>query len=426
MPVEAAALREILAERDLRWLLAAQYLAQAADGVAQAVFANLLVLEPLTQGTASRILRVTAFTLLPYSLIAPFLGVFVDRWRRREVLVRTNVIRALTLVSLPVWSRAVPRETALYMAVLALLGLGRLFLTTKGAVLPVLLHEHHLLGGNSLSSGGGMIAALTGGIAGAGLALVVEPATSFVIAGLVYGAAAWSTTRIGDPLAHARVAGEGVLAAIARVVKELREGLRAVWERNRARLPLAGIFVLRTLGMLAAFAAIIVIKNEFPGAEGDVGRLSLGALALGAAGVGAFAGATTAPLLGRRFNEPQLVLVGFALSGGSVVALGGIVSVPAVLAMTFLGGYGGFVAKIAVDAQVQQALPDDFRGRAFALYDILYNLASVAAAIVMVVFLEGAGFRGLMVSAAAVTLSLAGLLGVAMQRAGLLAAPTVR
>ncbi len=73
-----------------------------------------------------------------------------------------------------------------------------------------------------------------------------------------------------------------------------------------------------------------------------------------------------------------------------------------------------------MDAQVQEALPDDFRGRAFAVYDILYNLASVVAAGVMVTA-ETTALRPLLVSAGTVSLAVAGLLGIAMHRAGMLA-----
>ena len=153
-------------QADLRLLLGGQWLAQAGDGLAQAAFADALILEPLGAGTPQRILSLFALTLLPYSGVAPFLGVFVDRWPRRGLLTWTSVARAVLLLSLPVWTDRVPGDTSLYVAVLALLGLGRLFLTTKGACLPYVLHEHHLLRGNAISSGGGMIAALVGGIVG--------------------------------------------------------------------------------------------------------------------------------------------------------------------------------------------------------------------------------------------------------------------
>ncbi|MFN2389131.1 MAG: MFS transporter [Actinomycetota bacterium] len=421
MSAHSITLRELVAERDLRLLLGAQFLAQAADGIAQAVFADILVLDPLAQGTPGKILLLFSLTLLPYSAIAPFMGVFVDRWRRRNVLLGTNLARAVLLATLPLWARPLPRDVALSIGLLSLLAAGRLFLTTKSAVLPVLLHEHHLLRGNALSSGGGMICALAGGILGVVLTGNLPPEAAFAACGFVYLGAAVTGTRISDPLAHERARTAGLAKALLAVLAELASGARAIYRRAGARLPLVGIFILRTIGMFIAIAAILIIKETFPGTDDRFGRLSVSALALGAAGIGAFAGAVTAPLVGRRMSEPRMVLLGFGISGLAILVLGGVAAVPGLLALTFAAGYGGFIAKVSVDALVQQNIPDRFRGRAFSLYDILYNLASVAAALLMVATQESA-LRSVMILMGIGTLGAALLLGAAFARAGLLRA----
>jgi MFS family permease len=410
--------RELLHHRDLRTLLVAQWTGQAADGLAQAAFAEALILGPLGGETPGRILTAFAITLIPYSFLAPLLGVFVDRWRRRELMALTNAARAVLLVTLPLWAELLPGDAALYAGVLIVLGLGRLFLVTKGAVLPVVLEEHHLLRGNALSSGGGMISALLGGVVGVGIVGWLGPRPSFAAAGLAYAAAALIVRRLSRAFAHPHAPDESLGAAAARVGRELVEGVAQIARRPKARLPLLAIFVLRTVGMIVAIAAILVIKSEFPAAGDRFGRLSAGALALGSAGVGAFAGAVTAPFIGRRLAKPGLVVAGFVVSGAGVAALGGLKSIPAVLVLTAIGGYGGFLTKVAVDAQVQEALPDEYRGRAFSLYDILYNLASVAAAAVMVLG-GGVALRPMFVGTGVVTLLLALLIARTMTRAGM-------
>ncbi|MDQ3957564.1 MAG: MFS transporter [Actinomycetota bacterium] len=418
MSASRASFLELWRHRDLATLLRSQWTGQAADGLAQAAFAEALILRPLGGETPGRILTVFAITLLPYSLLAPLLGVFVDRWRRRELLVTTNALRAVVLVTLPLWASPLPDETGLYAGVLVVLGLGRLFLVTKGAVLPVVLDEHHLLRGNALSGGGGMIAALLGGVVGVGVVGALGPRPSFACAGLLYAVAAITARRLSRPFAHPHARDETFGAAVARVGRELVEGLVAIATRPRARLPLLGIFVLRTIGMIVAIAAILVIKSEFPKAGDRFGRLSASALALGSAGLGAFVGALTAPIAGRRLNKPGLVIAGFVVSGVGVAALGGVRNIPAVLLLTAIGGYGGFLTKVAVDAQVQEALPDEYRGRAFSLYDILYNLASVAAAAVMVLG-QDVRLRPMFVGTGIATLLLAAGFAVAMTRAGM-------
>ena len=405
-------------QQDFRLLIAAQFCAQGADGLAQAAFADVLVLEPLSQGTPTRILSLFALTLVPYSLVAPFLGVFVDRWPRRGLLVWTNLARGAALLSLSLWSRLAPGQFDLYACLLLVLGLGRLFLTTKGAVLPVVLGEHNLLRGNAVSGGGGMISALVGGVIGVGVAGLLGSEAAFAVSGAVYAAAAWIAAKVSAPLDHTNPPSSSMLSALKKVVNELIEGLKGISERAGAWLPLIGIFILRSIGMIVAIAAILVIKEQFPTEGERFGRLSSSALALGATGVGAFLGALTTPFMGKKLSKPSLVLVGFVVSGLGIIAVGGIFDLRAVLTLTFIAGFGGFVGKVAVDAQVQESLPDELRGRAFSLYDILYNLASVVAALVIV---AGTGFslRTLLVGSGTVTLGLAALLGAAMHTTGI-------
>lgn len=392
-------------------------MAQAADGLVQAAFANVLILEP--DGAPLRILAVSALTLLPYSLIAPFMGVLVDRWQRRRILVITNAVRAVLVLVISVIVHATDAEPVLYASLLMILGLGRLFLTTKGAVLPVVLHEKALIRGNALSGGGGMIAALLGGILGVGAVAIVDTANALLVGTVLYGLASHQTSRIGDPLAHPPRANEALSTAAARVMKELKNGATEIWRRAGARIPLAGVFVVRTAAMIAAISAILIIKREFPGAGQDVGRLSASALALGAAGVGAFLGAAIAPRLSVRLPGARLMLLGFTVSGLGIVILGGITSIPAVLGLTFVGGLGSFLAKVSVDALLQAELPDEYRGRGFAVYDILFNMATVAAAVAVVVA-EQTSFRLFLVGTGVITLLLAALIARSMRIAGVL------
>ena len=329
----------------------------------------------------------------------------------------TNVARAALLISLPLWAPLFVGDVPLYVGTLTLLGLGRLFLTTKGAVLPVLIHEHHLLEGNSLSGGGGMIAALGGGILGIPLVGVAGYKGSFVVAGLIYVGAAVLCRRISDPLSHPHRRLKTIAQHIGEIAIELGRGIREIWRHVDARLPLIGIFLLRTIAMFVAISAILFIKIEFEAAE-RFGRLSAAALALGAAGVGAFIGAATAPFLGKKLLNAGLITAGFLVSAVGIILLGGIQNIIAVMGLTFLGGYGAFVTKVAVDAQVQEALPDEYRGRAFALYDILYNLASVAAGAIMVFFF-GIPDRADLIGFGVVALAITAVLAIAMRSASM-------
>jgi hypothetical protein len=104
-----------------------------------------------------------------------------------------------------------------------------------------------------------------------------------------------------------------------------------------------------------------------------------------------------------------------ALLGAGTLLFGGLVSVVGFAAMLFVGFFTFFVGKISADTIVQQAMPDDFRGRAFALFDIAYNLGFIVpAAILSAIWVENdvGRTRVILIASGAVFLVLTALVGL--------------
>ena len=70
-----------------------------------------------------------------------------------------------------------------------------------------------------------------------------------------------------------------------------------------------------------------------------------------------------------------------ALLGVGTVVFGWFISLAGFAGLLFVGFFSFFVAKISADTVMQQAMPDDFRGRAFALFDIAYNIGFIVPAL---------------------------------------------
>lgn len=266
-----------------------------------------------------------------------------------------------------------------------MLGLGRLFSTAKAALIPVVAADHHLIRANSLSGGAGMIAALLGGAAGIGLSGAAGSPVAFGAAAVIYLLAAGAARSLSSPYAHPAARGAALRDQLARVAREALVGVRAVSARAAAWVPLVALFLVRVLVMLGAIAAILVIKSEFPGSADRGGRLGGSALALGAAGVGAFLAAFATAAWEKRLRTKTMIVGGVVLTGVGITVLAASNGIAPLVVATAIAGFGAFVTKVAVDAALQRELPDDLRGRGFALYDILYNSASVAAAGVIAV-----------------------------------------
>jgi len=94
------AVRELLAEPDFRRLLGLRLSGQFADGLFQAALVSAVFFDPNRATTATEAAVGFATLLLPFSVVGPFAGVFLDRWRRQRVLLLSNLGRAALIVLL--------------------------------------------------------------------------------------------------------------------------------------------------------------------------------------------------------------------------------------------------------------------------------------------------------------------------------------
>ena len=164
-----ADLRGVLAGRDFRRLFATRLVSQAGDGIVTAgvgtyVFFNATTFPSPAAGAAA-----FAVLYLPYSLIGPFAGVFIDRWSRRQILVRSALLRSVFVVLTAAFMALGNRGALLYVAVLLVLGVNRFFLSSLSVALPHVVAEDKLVMANSVSPTIGGISATIGGIVALGL-----------------------------------------------------------------------------------------------------------------------------------------------------------------------------------------------------------------------------------------------------------------
>ena len=87
--------RHLLRRGDFRRLLLTRLSSQFGDGVFQAALAGTVLFNPQRAAEPVDVAAAFAVLLLPYSLVGPFAGVWLDRWSRRQVLLRANLVRAL-------------------------------------------------------------------------------------------------------------------------------------------------------------------------------------------------------------------------------------------------------------------------------------------------------------------------------------------
>ncbi|WP_019874388.1 MFS transporter [Sporichthya polymorpha] len=382
-----ADLRHVLRHGDFRKLFATRLASQAADGMFQVALASFVFFSPERAGTASSAAATFTVLLLPYTLVGPFAGVFLDRWRRRQVLVGASAARAVVVTGVALIAWQDNTGPVLYVTALVALSINRFYLAALSASMPHVVDRDELIMANSVSVTAGSIAAMLGGGVGLGVGALAgeehgDPVTMLVTAA-TYLAASGLATRMGRDLLGPDLADEppAVREAVRHVAAGLVDGTRHIWHQPPARNALAATTALRFCYALAALAAILLYRNHFndPGGDGDEAMAEL-AVVFGAGAVGYFLAAVLTPPVSARIGKPALIVWALVTAGVLGFACGVPYTPALVVAGSFVLGVTTQTVKICVDTIVQESIADAYRGRVFAVYDTVFNLAFLAAA----------------------------------------------
>jgi MFS family permease len=362
--VALPALREVLAGRDFRRLFGVRLVAQFGDGLLQSALATFVLFSPERQPDAVKVAAAFAILLLPYSIIGPFAGVFLDRWKRRTVLVRANLLKALFTIPIIALVLAGNDGPWLGLAVLIVLGIGRFVLAGLSASLPHVVAGRDLVTANALTPTSGTIAAAIGALVGVALrsALGGGDRGSVIVLACAL-------------LAYAASAGVAALIAVDRLGPD----------GTRASDTLRGLAVVGAhrvaFGVLTA-GGVLLVRYTFNSVVAADSALNEFALLTGAAAVGALIGAILTPGASRRWGSVPWSVVALAQAG--IVGIGLVIvgamtpSFPVLLAGSLSIGFAGQSVKVCSDTLVQRFIPDDHLGRVFALYDMIVNVCLVA------------------------------------------------
>ena len=305
--------------------------------------------------------------LVPFTLVAPLAGAFVDRWSRRKVMIVTDLVRALVALSL----LFVSREEDLWIAYLCtvLLSLfGAFFEAAKNAAVPNITGDSDLLAGNALMWSSRFLLMSFGAAMGGWTAAHFGYRAAFIINAISFLISAYSVWLIperairGEEQASQRAArGER-----RSYWSDIREG----WAFVVSHAPVAAILGINILWATGG-GAINLISDRlgglvFAGERGISGDGAVAALYF-SAGLGLFLGMIIARRVGAHVEllGRTVGFIGWTLVAQGIV-FAGIGLMPSLIWACLLL----FVSRmlLGVEFAVQDTLlmrlvPDNLRGR---------------------------------------------------------------
>lgn len=350
-------------DRDFAKLWMGQTASQLGTQAAQ-VTLPLIAVVAVGAGV-SQVGALRAAQQVPVLLLSLFVGVWVDRWRVRNVMVLADFGRALALAVIPVaYLLGALGFSVLFVVALVVGVFTMCFDVAYQASLVRLVHRDQLAQGASMLESSRSIAQIGGPSLGGGMVSVLTAPIAIVASAFFFMLSFLSISRIRRS--------ESVPDRVERttgMLTEIREGFRIV-VRDAA---------LRTVGLVSgifqfSFAAFMTIYLVFLPRELHLSGAAIG-LVLAALGPGALLGSLLSAALPKRLGYGVVLVSAAALADGVMLCVPALhgssaATIALLMAVNFVFGVFSQTVDVAVTVVRQVITPIQMQGRVAATINV--------------------------------------------------------
>ena len=339
-------------------------------------------------GGATAVGLVALVRLLPAALVAPFAALLGDRFRRKRIMVASDLARAGAMAgAAAAVSGGAPTVTVYALAAIAAVT-GTAFGPAQSALLPSLARSpEELTAANATSTTLESVGFFVGPALGGLLLAVTSVGAVFTLAAALFLWSAFVLGRIGsDSRGGPGIEGDSIL-------REALAGFRAIAAERRLRL-IVGLYGAQTLA--AGILRVLLVVTAFQVL--DLGPSGVGFLN-SAVGIGALAGMLVMLTLIGTSRLAAVFRLGILLWGVPLVLLGIWPSVAAAVILLGVLGVGNTLVDVAGLTLLQRAAPDEVRARVFGVLESVF-LGTIAIGAILAPLLTSAlGARGALIAA---------------------------
>jgi predicted MFS family arabinose efflux permease len=363
--------------------------AQGISAVGSRITRTALPMAAILAAGASAIdlgLLTLALTL-PGVAIAVFAGGWVDRHRRKPLLIAADLLRAAALLAIPAAALSGRLSLSLLYVVAVVVGACSVLFTVADHVfITDLVSRKRLLEANGKREAIDAVAEISGPALGGALVAWLTAPIAIAVDALTFVGSALLICGIRR---KERIAAS---AAPASVLEDLRWGLHVVW-----RDPAVRALFLATATLTLCFSFMASLYTLYALRDLGLSPAELGVV-IGCGGIGGLAGAGFAGRAARRWGVRR-TLISALLLGGAMQSLVPLAPpVPAVaigfLVATQLVGDGALTVYLVNETTLRQRLlPTDALGRAAAAWTAVTGVLTPTGALVGAALAETIGMR---------------------------------
>lgn len=275
------------------------------------IIALPLLATVLLEATPAQMGLLTSIGYLPYLLFSLFAGVWVDRFRRKPLLITASLFNALSLLAVPVLFYNDMLSISAILVVQFLVGTGTVFMSiTSSSYMPSLIKREQLVDGNSKIQLSTSFARITGNGLGGGLVALLSAPVVILLDILTYILSVFFllTIRMKEEKREGRKEERNIL-------KEIGEGIQVVFKSRIIRTILFSSTWYNFFYSMFLPLFILFVSSDLKLNSTLIGIL----FAMG--GVGALFGSSLARLLSQKLGIGSLISKINLLTGLSIVLM---------------------------------------------------------------------------------------------------------
>lgn len=371
--------RDVLKNKNFLLLWLGQVISNFGDRLNQMALVALVYQR--SPGSAIALAKLISFTIIPVFLIGPIAGAWVDRLNRRNVMIISDILRGILVLSIPLFI-ALNQPLLIYLVVFLTFSVSRFFIPSKMAIIPDLVSRDKLLVANTLSDTTQMIGSVIGLVVagiivnsryiGAIGGFYIDAVTFFISAGLIAMIIQREFIKgVREDIKTTKMAFESSIRRT--VLEEVKEGLKYLARFRDMHFIIKIYFLFMAAVGAASCVVIVFVQETFGTATRDLGLLAMflaGGLFLGTVVYGRF---------GQRIEKRKMILLSFITSGMALILFTFFVRrYPSLfIAVVLSGAVGIGVSPIMVSTNTltHETIPEEARGRIFSSLEAVIHLA---------------------------------------------------
>ena len=386
-PAPQLTIREVLKLVPVRRLWLAQLVSVFGDFLA--VFAVLSYVSFNLHASAAQVTLISISFMIPFALIGPVAGVFVDRWNVKRTMIASDLIRAALALAL-VFAATLGQ---VYAILFLLSAVSTFFVPAQTVTLRTIVPPEGLLAANTLiQQAFQVMRIISPALAGAMVGWFGASSCYYLdTLSFIFSAAMIATLVIArEPAAPSKESHR-----LKSVLTDLLAGLKFIFTHPTISFVIlamaAGMFAVSCFGPLIA----VYVRDE----------LQANSLAFGIInsliGVGMIGGTLLISRFGQGVSKTRLSLWGLSTMGGFVVVMAAFKTIAAASVGMFGLGVGVLFVIVSAQTIMQGQTPMEMVGRVSSSFMSVLSIAQLVGLVISGSLAQALGIRNLFFASAA-------------------------